>query len=96
MRCNVTLAHSKTDMGYTLEALAAVGPMLDLIPKGSKTSTPTMQKAIWAAESKLRGFRNAGMGYLLNEIGQAGTKVTEWTRGRLGGEDAKSDADTPR
>lgn len=87
LRCNVTAAHSRADMGYTLEALAAIGPMLDLLPKGSKTSTPTVRKAWWAAESKVRALRNAGLGYLVNEIGQAGAKLGQWARGEGGNGD---------
>ena len=84
LRCNVTAAHSRADMGYTLEALAAVGPMLDLIPKGAKTSTPMLRKALWAAESKARGVRNAGLPYLGKELREAGTKAEKWARSRLG------------
>lgn len=84
LRCNVTAAHSRADMGYTLEALAAVGPMVEVIPKGRKTSSPAMRKALWAAESKLRGVRNAGLPYLAKELREASTKATGWARQRLG------------
>jgi glycine C-acetyltransferase len=67
LRCNVTAAHSQADMGYTLEALAVIGAELGLIPKGSKTKSSSVQKALWAAESKLRGARNAGLPYVLEE-----------------------------
>jgi len=84
LRCNVTAAHSRADMGYTLEALAVIGAELGLLPKGSKTSTGTMQKAWWTAQSKLRGVQNAGLGYLTSELGQAGSKVGNWAKGLFG------------
>jgi 7-keto-8-aminopelargonate synthetase-like enzyme len=87
LRCNVTAAHSRADMGYTLEALAAVGPMVDVIPKGRKTSSPMVRKALWAAESKLRGLRNAGMPFLVKELREAGSKAVGWARGRSGSDD---------
>jgi len=79
LRCNVTAAHSRADMGYTLEALAAIGPELGIIPKGSKTTTPKVQKALWLAETKLRGLRNAGLPFLAGELKKAGS----WAKGRL-------------
>jgi glycine C-acetyltransferase len=82
LRCNVTAAHSRADMGYTLEALAAVGPMVGVIPKGRKTSSPMAQKALWAAESKLRGLRNAGLPFLLKELREAGGKAREAVLGK--------------
>jgi len=84
LRCNVTAAHSRADMGYTLEALAAIGPMLDMIPKGSKTKTPLVRKALWAAGSKLSGVRNAGLPYVVKELREASDKAEKWARGKLG------------
>ncbi|MCA9665100.1 MAG: aminotransferase class I/II-fold pyridoxal phosphate-dependent enzyme [Myxococcales bacterium] len=80
LRCNVTAAHSKADMGYTLEALATIGPMLDLLPSGVSTGASTLQKGLWLAETKLRGVRNAGLPYLRSEIEAATEKVGAWTR----------------
>jgi len=67
LRCNVTAAHNKADMGFTLEALAVIGEDLGLLDKGSKTRTSGFKKAIWAAESKLRGIRNAGLPFAVDE-----------------------------
>ena len=85
LRCNVTAAHSRADMGYTLEALAVIGQQLELIPKGSATSSSNLQRALWAASSKLRGVRNAGVSYLVDEVEQVGAKVGRWTRGLFNG-----------
>lgn len=82
LRCNVTTAHSKADMGFTLEALAAIGQKLELLPAGTTTNTAAWQKALWTAESKLRGIRNAGFGFLADELLSAKDLVSRKLRGQ--------------
>lgn len=84
LRCNVTASHSKAEMGYTLEALAEIGQMLELLPKGSHTHANMLSKGMWLAKHKLGGVRNAGFGYLTDELKGATSKLTEWTSERLG------------
>ena len=86
LRCNVTAAHSRADMGYTIEALAAVAPELGLLPQGSKTSASGFSRARWLAEGKLRGLRNAGLPFALGELERAGSWLGSRLRGRPGGE----------
>ncbi len=82
LRCNVTSAHSRAEMGYTLEALAEIGGMLDIIPKGKKTSFSTAQKALWLAENKLAGVRNGGLGFVAAELRDGIKKLDDWRNGR--------------
>jgi hypothetical protein len=44
------------------------------------------RKAIWAAESKLSGLRNAGLPFLVKELREAGGKARDWARGKRGTE----------
>lgn len=71
LRCNVTLAHSKADMGYTLEALAKIGSMLGLLPKGTKTGASDLVRSYWFLNSKLRGLRQGGVDFLKHEVDRA-------------------------
>lgn len=80
LRCNVTAAHTRAQMGYTLEALAKIGSMLGVLPDGAQTRFNDMERALWLAEHKLRSLRSGGFGYLRQEVG----KAVDWTRGRLG------------
>lgn len=68
LRCNVTAAHSRADMGYTLEALAKIGTMLHVLPHGKTTRATTMQRAWWLAHNRLRGVRRGGVAYLRHEV----------------------------
>jgi 8-amino-7-oxononanoate synthase len=68
LRCNVTLAHTKTDMGYTLEALAKIGSMLKVLPHGRKTSASNLQKTYWFVGNKLRALRQGGARYVMHEV----------------------------
>ncbi|MBK6849631.1 MAG: aminotransferase class I/II-fold pyridoxal phosphate-dependent enzyme [Proteobacteria bacterium] len=85
LRCNVTAAHSRADMGYALEALAKIGKMLEVLPPTASTSTSDLQRALWLARTKLDGARNAGLGYVAHELGQAGQWVGRWAKERLDG-----------
>jgi hypothetical protein len=78
LRCNVTAAHTRAEMGYTLEALAEVGRQLDIIPGTKSTNFSSMQKAMWLAEHKLRGFRTGGLPFLVDEIGDAAERIQRW------------------
>ncbi len=90
LRSNVTAMHDEADVGYTLEALAVIGAELDFLPKGTATRASTLKKTRWLAESKLRGFRNAGFGFVQGELKAAGEKIGKWTRsfGNSKGSDA--------
>jgi glycine C-acetyltransferase len=81
LRCNVSAAHTKAEMGYTLEALAQVGQMLEIIPPGRKTGASEVRKGLWLAEHKLRGLQNGGVEFLAQELGEARKKLAEWRRG---------------
>ena len=79
LRCNVTAAHTRAQMGYTLEALAKIGKMLDVLPAEASTRYNNMERALWVAEHKLRGVRSGGMKYVRSELG----KAVDWTRAHL-------------
>lgn len=83
LRCNVTAAHSEADMGFALEALAVVGRELGLTPPGVATGASKARKALWLAETKLQGARNAGLGYVAEEVSQAFKKLDSWSRARI-------------
>ncbi|MCC6749952.1 MAG: aminotransferase class I/II-fold pyridoxal phosphate-dependent enzyme [Deltaproteobacteria bacterium] len=85
LRCNVTAAHSKADMGYALEALGVIGQELGILKAGAKTRASSVQKALWLAEGKVAGLKNAGLGYLVQELEEAGSKVSSWAEGLFGG-----------
>lgn len=85
LRCNVTAAHSKAEMGYTLEAVAEIGQMLGFLPKGAKTRATNVERALWLAEHKLQGMRNAGVGYVAKELAQASRKIVDWSLGKANG-----------
>lgn len=88
LRCNVTAAHSKAEMGYTLEALVEVGKMLKRLPEDTKTGASAVQKALWLADHKIQGVRNAGLSFLRSELAEAGRKVAGWTQGLFDGRQA--------
>ncbi len=75
LRCNVTAAHTKAQLGYTLEALAEIGDMLEVLPKGTKTRANNLQRSLWFADHKLRGVRNAGLPYVGKQLGAVAEKA---------------------
>ncbi|MBW2733196.1 MAG: pyridoxal phosphate-dependent aminotransferase family protein [Deltaproteobacteria bacterium] len=79
MRCNVTAAHSRSEMGYTLEALAKIGQMLEVLPAGTCTKANNLQRVMWLTEHKIQSVRNAGLGYVKGELG----KAASWAKERL-------------
>ena len=85
LRCNITAVHSKAEMSYALEALAKIGPMLDVLPDGAATQANDLQRMSWLAQHKLRGVQNAGMPYLVNEVTEGAKKAVEYTRRMFNG-----------
>jgi 8-amino-7-oxononanoate synthase len=83
LRCNITAAHTRGDMGFALEALSEIGQQLEIIPKGTTTGTSKGRKLWWLAQSKLRGTHNAGLTYLAKEVSEGGKKIGRWARTRL-------------
>lgn len=81
LRCNVTAAHTRSEMGYALEALAQVGVMLEVIEPRRKSSAHPLQKGLWFAEHKLRSLRQGGMPYALEEFDEIRRKFQQWQRG---------------
>ena len=77
LRCNVTAVHTEADMGYTLEALAEIGKMLEVLPKSSKTSSSLGQRVYWFLSHELSGTRNAGLPFLKHEVKDLGKKAVE-------------------
>ncbi|MBX3273074.1 MAG: aminotransferase class I/II-fold pyridoxal phosphate-dependent enzyme [Sandaracinaceae bacterium] len=67
LRCNVTAAHTRAQMGYALEVLAEVGKRLDVLPMRARTSAPSWKKAWWMARHAIDGALNAGPGHLAKQ-----------------------------
>jgi hypothetical protein len=67
-------------MSYALEALAKIGPMLDVLPEGAATRANDLQRLAWLAQHKLRGVQNAGMPYLMHEVSEGAKKAVEYGR----------------
>jgi len=82
LRCNVTAAHSHSDMGYTLEALSEIGKMLGVLPSSAKTSSSFMERAYWFLGHEIRGTRNAGLPFLKHEALELGKKAVEKITGK--------------
>ena len=81
LRCNVTAAHTKSQMGYALEAIGQIGAMLEVIAPQKQTSAPRWKKGLWLAEHKLRSARQGGVPYIVHEIDEARKKLQQWQRG---------------
>jgi 8-amino-7-oxononanoate synthase len=80
LRCNITASHTRSEMSYALEALAKIGPMLDVLPEGSATRANDLQRFAWLAQHKFRGVQNAGVPYLVNEVTEGAKKAVDYTR----------------
>jgi len=65
----VTAAHSEP-IWFALEALAVIGPELESFRPGFLPARSKAKKALWLAENKLQGPRNAGLGYVAEEMTQ--------------------------
>lgn len=81
LRCNVTAAHTRGQMGYALEAIAEIGAMLEIIDAKGGLAAPSWKKGLWLAEHKLRSVRQGGVPYLLSEFEDARKKLQQWQRG---------------
>jgi 7-keto-8-aminopelargonate synthetase-like enzyme len=68
LRCNVTAAHTKDEMGYTLEALAVLGKMLGVLPASAKTSASMTKRIGYLLKNKAFGLRKNGLPFLKHEI----------------------------
>ncbi|MBW2460682.1 MAG: hypothetical protein JRH11_03480 [Deltaproteobacteria bacterium] len=77
LRCNVTAAHSKAEMGYALEMIGEIGKMLEVLPKTASTGTPKWEKALWMAQHGVEGTRNAGVGHLVKQFEVHGGPLKE-------------------
>ncbi len=77
LRCNVTAAHSKAEMGYALEMIGEIGKMLEVLPKTASTGAPKWQKALWMAQHGVEGTRNAGVGHLVKQFEVHGGPLKE-------------------
>jgi 7-keto-8-aminopelargonate synthetase-like enzyme len=70
LRCNVTAAHTKSDMGYTLEALKKIGTMLNVLPESASTRASGLQRAGYYLGHKLGALRQGGASFVLHELDQ--------------------------
>lgn len=68
LRCNVTAAHTRDEMGYTLEALAIIGKMLGVLPESAKTNTSNARRIGYLLRNKAAGLWNNGLPFVKHEI----------------------------
>ena len=54
LRCNITAAHTKQDIGVTLEIVEYVGKKLGFIPRAAKSPHSTRERALWAGREVVR------------------------------------------
>ena len=71
LRCNVTAAHTKDQMGYTIEALGVLGKMLGVLPKTAKTSSSLSRRVGYLLKHHAAGFRRNGLPFVRHEIATA-------------------------
>jgi glycine C-acetyltransferase len=81
LRCNVSAAHTRAEMGYALEALAKIGHMLEVIPSDTHTAASDVQRGIWLARHKLQGLRQGGLRFLAAELERQRERLQQWQRG---------------
>lgn len=67
LRCNVTAVHTKDEMGYTLEALAVIGKMLDILPKSAQTRSTNARRISYLVKNKAVGLWKNGLPFLKHE-----------------------------
>ena len=82
LRCNVTAAHTRADMGYTLEALTEIGKMLGVLPSSAKTASSLAQRTYWFLTHEFYGTKNAGLPFLKHEAIELGKKAIEKVTGK--------------
>lgn len=68
LRCNVTAAHTKDEMGYTLEALAVIGKMIGVLPESAKTSASNARRIGYLLKNKAAGLLKNGLPFVRHEI----------------------------
>lgn len=68
LRCNVTAVHTEDQMGYTLEALAVIGKMLDVLPKSAHTNASNARRIRYLVQNKAAGLWKNGLPFLRHEI----------------------------
>lgn len=68
LRCNVTAAHTRDEMGYTLEALAMIGKMLGVLPESAKTSASNARRISYLLRNKAAGLWKNGLPFVKHEI----------------------------
>lgn len=68
LRCNVTAAHTRDEMGYTLEALAMIGKTLGVLPASAKTSASNVQRLRYLVRNKAAGLWKNGLPFVKHEI----------------------------
>lgn len=71
LRCNVTAAHTRDEMGYTLEALAIIGKMLGVLPQTAKTNASTARRLSYLLRNKATGLWKNGLPFVKHEIEMA-------------------------
>lgn len=71
LRCNVTAAHTRAQMGYTLEALAEVGRRLGVLDTRTNTRASRLERSYWLVRHKVDSLRNAGIAFLGHELKSA-------------------------
>lgn len=68
LRCNVTAAHTRDEMGYTLEALAMIGKMIGALPGTARTSAGTARRIGYLLRNKAAGVWKNGLPFVRHEI----------------------------
>ena len=68
LRCNVTAAHTKDEMGYTLEALAMIGKMIGVLPESAKTGASNARRIGYLLKNKAAGLLKNGLPFVRHEI----------------------------
>ncbi len=75
LRCNITAAHTKQDIGVTLEILEFVGKKLGVIPHSRHTNFSTKERVLWATQEVAKRSKDLRprhiakwTGYLTKEV----------------------------
>jgi len=68
LRCNVTAMHTRDQMGYTLEALAVLGKMLDVIPRSATTRASVPRRLRYLVSTKVAGLLRNGLPFVRHEL----------------------------
>lgn len=68
LRCNVTAAHTRDEMGYTLEALAMIGKMIGALPESARTGASNARRIGYLVRNKAAGLWTNGLPFVKHEI----------------------------